>query len=522
MGIIIRKIRLINFKRFKDYTIEPNERINILVGDNEVGKSSILEAIDLVASGSMHQVGTIGLEKLLNIESVNNFFRGERTFDNLPVLRIELYLALDSPDPFMNGKNNTEKMVTDGIRLVCEPNADYRTEIKESLSAHKDYFPYDYYTFRYSTFADEGYSGYKKKLRIAMIDSSNMSSEYVTADFIRRMYMQYTEAYKKERAQHKCAYRFLRNNFDNENLKELNKRLPSDKNYKFGLRGGNSLELETNLMIYENGIGIDSKGTGQQVFVKTDFALERAGENVDIILIEEPENHLSPVNLRKLIQLVGKTQDGQLFITTHNSLISTRLELQNLMIMHINGDEKPVTLKDLHKDTAKYFMKTPPANIIEFALAQKVILVEGPSEYMLLERFFHNVTGCMPEDENIHIIDIRGLSFLRYLEIAKLTNSKVAVITDNDGDYHKNCIEKYNNYVDLQNIQVFYDENNEMRTFEIILYENNITLCDELFGREARMLMLNNKTESAYKLLSQEQVINVPDYIERAIKWIKN
>ena len=49
MAAIISKIRLINFKRFRDYTITPNERINILVGDNEVGKSSILEAIDEIA-----------------------------------------------------------------------------------------------------------------------------------------------------------------------------------------------------------------------------------------------------------------------------------------------------------------------------------------------------------------------------------------------------------------------------------------------------------------------------------------
>lgn len=38
MGIIISKIKLINFKRFRDYTIETNEGMNILVGDNEVGK----------------------------------------------------------------------------------------------------------------------------------------------------------------------------------------------------------------------------------------------------------------------------------------------------------------------------------------------------------------------------------------------------------------------------------------------------------------------------------------------------
>ena len=521
MATIIKKIRLINFKRFKDYTIEPNERINILVGDNEVGKSSVIEAIDIVSCGSIRHIESIGLEKLMNIESVQVFNTGIRSFDNLPELRIELFLELDQPDPFMNGKNNTDKISCDGVRLVCAPNPDYRTEITEALAANQDYFPYDYYSVRYSTFADEGYTSYKKKIRVVMIDSSNMNSEYATTDFVRRMYMQYTETDKRERAQHKSAYRLLRSNFRSDSLRILNERVPAERNYSFGLRRGNSMELENDLMIYENEIEIDSKGTGKQVFVKTDFALERAGDNVDVILIEEPENHLSPVNLRKLIQRVANTQSGQLFITTHNSFISTRLELQNLLIMHINEEDKPIMLKDLLNDTAKYFMKTPPASIIEFALAQKTILVEGPSEYMLLERFYQSITAHQPEDENVHIIDIRGLSFLRYLEIAKLTGSKVAVITDNDEDFQKHCVDKYNEYRDSTNIKVFYDRDDKKKTFEIVLYFDNTILCNSLFGDDAQEFMLKNKTEAAYKLLSQDESITVPDYIRKAIEWIR-
>ena len=70
MATTIRKIRLHNFKRFQDYTIDPNERVNILIGDNEVGKSSVLEAIDLVASGSNRRIEAIGLDRLLNIDAV--------------------------------------------------------------------------------------------------------------------------------------------------------------------------------------------------------------------------------------------------------------------------------------------------------------------------------------------------------------------------------------------------------------------------------------------------------------------
>jgi AAA15 family ATPase/GTPase len=144
MPVTIAKIKLINYKRFKNYTIKPSPRINILVGDNEIGKSSVLEAIDLVASGSNHKAESIGIDRLLNIDVVTAFNTGTRTYENLPKMIIELYLDGDF-DHTMNGKNNTSGVLCDGIRLVCEPNPDFQNEITESMREQEDYFPYDYY-----------------------------------------------------------------------------------------------------------------------------------------------------------------------------------------------------------------------------------------------------------------------------------------------------------------------------------------------------------------------------------------
>ena len=517
---VITKIRLWNFRRFRNYTIEPNEKFNVFVGDNEVGKSTILEAIDIVASGNIRWVEAIGLDKLFNIDSVREFNAGRRDFNHLPVLRIELYLSGDF-DHTMNGKNNLDGRTCDGIRLVCEPNPDFSSEISEALYTNETYFPYDYYSIRFSTFADLGYSGYKKKIRTVLIDSTSMSSEYATTDFVRRMYHHCTETDAAARALHKSQYRLMRSRYGAESLKSLNERVHPEGQYTFGLKSRTSLDFENDLMIYEGNIGIDSRGTGRQVFIKTNFALKRSGDNVDVILIEEPENHLSPVNLRKLVQDVANTQGGQLFITTHNSLISTRLELKNLLIMHADNGETPIKLRDLSDDTAKYFMKTPPAGIIEYALSKKAILVEGPSEYMLLDCFYKQVTGHSPEDDEVNIIDIRGLSFKRYLEIAVLTGSKIAVITDNDKDWQKHCVDKYCEFKNTANIQIFYHTDNNEWTLEVVLYVGNQVLCDKLFKADALEYMLKNKTEAAYCLLEQQQSIVVPEYIVRALNWIR-
>lgn len=94
MSIFITKIKLYNFRRFREFVIEPNTKNNILIGDNESGKSTILEAIDLVSGGNNRRVEAIGLDNLLNIEAVTEFINSDRCYADLPKLRVELYLIV--------------------------------------------------------------------------------------------------------------------------------------------------------------------------------------------------------------------------------------------------------------------------------------------------------------------------------------------------------------------------------------------------------------------------------------------
>ena len=38
----IQKIKLFNFKRFSEFDVEFTEDLNVLIGDNEAGKSTLL------------------------------------------------------------------------------------------------------------------------------------------------------------------------------------------------------------------------------------------------------------------------------------------------------------------------------------------------------------------------------------------------------------------------------------------------------------------------------------------------
>lgn len=517
----IKKIKVINFKRFESFSINFDENLNLLIGDNEAGKSSILTAIDLVLSGSRNKIETIGLENIFNSTVIEDFLKSDRSYEKIPKLIIELYLD-EQNNIETNGKNNLDKVTCDGLRLVCEPNDELSIHIKDILSQKSPNFPFEYYSINFKTFADQTYTGYKKFLKHIVVDNSQMSSEYAMKEYVRDIYYASLNS-SVEKFTHQHQYRVHKDNFKNNTLLNLNNRLGG---YSFAIKTSSKSNLETDLTIFEDNISIDNKGKGKQCFIKTELALNRADSDLDIVLIEEPENHLSHINMKRLIQKISKAANKQIFIATHSDMISTRLDLRKTILLNSNSTAT-LTLKGLSDDTAKFFMKAPDNNILEFVLSNKVILVEGDAEYMLMEALYQRVTGKNIDDDGVHIISVGGTSFKRYLDIAVILDIKTAVIRDNDGAYQSKCVDNYSDY-NKTNISIFSDTDNNRKTFEICLYEDNIKLCEELFknGRKTKTVqeyMLDNKANAAFEILDKKsEEIIAPKYIKDAIEWIRN
>jgi predicted ATP-dependent endonuclease of OLD family len=230
--------------------------------------------------------------------------------------------------------------------------------------------------------------------------------------------------------------------------------------------------------------------------------------------------------MKKLIRKISGASEKQIFITTHSNLISTRLDLRKSILLNNNCLDS-ILLKGIDAQTAKFFIKAPDNNLLEFVMSKKVILVEGDAEFILLETFFNKITGLSPEEADVHILSVDGTSFKRYLEVAKALKIKTAVIRDNDGNYENNCVLNFIDYSSYDFIKVFYDKDNSNRTFEICIYETNKSICDELFLAGRRTLsvldyMIQEKTEVAFQMLEKKSSeLVVPDYIKQAILWIK-
>lgn len=514
----IIKLRLFNFKKFEFLEIDFKDNLNVLIGDNESGKSSILLAIDLALRGSRNRIETEGLDLLFNSKCIEDFFL-TNTYESLPKLKVELYFDNLGDKHEYYGRNNS--LMTDhfGLSLICEPLDELSKDISEILEQGKQNFPFEYYSIAFHKFSGQPYLSFKKDFKHLLLDNTLINNEYATNQYIKTLYD--SNVTFSEKNKHLNEYRKYKNDFRETILIDVNKKTGD---YKFGIKNDKKSNLVTDLTITEENIDIQNKGKGRQCFIKTEFALQKNQNELDFVLLEEPENHLSHLNMKKLISKINDSKNKQIFIATHSNLISSRLDLRNTILLNSNSSIS-INLSNLEDSTANFFMKAPDNNILELILSKKVILVEGDSEFILLERFFEIVTGKKPNELNAHVISVDGTSFKRYLQISKLLNIKTAVIRDNDSNYQKNCIDRYSSYT-APNIQVFSEKDNLVSTFEISMFNTNTQICNDLFlsGRKTRSVqqfMLDEKAECAFEILDKKSKdVIVPNYITEAIEWL--
>ncbi|MCH7754840.1 AAA family ATPase, partial [candidate division KSB1 bacterium] len=227
---LIERVKIQNFKQFKEFSVEFNDSLNLLIGDNESGKSTILSAIDIVLSGSRSKVETYGLDSLFNTQVLEDFLKSEQKIENLPILYVELYLN-DQNNKDLDGKFNSEDFLSHGLLLMCEPREDLSKEIKEILEQKEDNFPFEYYSISFKTFSGDSYTGYRKFMKHLLIDNTQINNEYATKSYIKTLYQSNIKGSEKNK--HQNEYRKHKENFSSTVLTDLNARISE---YSFSLR----------------------------------------------------------------------------------------------------------------------------------------------------------------------------------------------------------------------------------------------------------------------------------------------
>ena len=201
------------------------------------------------------------------------------------------------------------------------------------------------------------------------------------------------------------------------------------------------------LAVDKNASGVSGRvglGTSNIMSMACELLLhkEAAKENKScFLLIEEPEAHIHAQRQLKLIQsLEEEAERGnrQTIITTHAPLLASVVKLSNIMI--VKSGEAFSLSKEFTKladDDYLYLEKYLDATKANLFFARNVIIVEGPGEALLLPTL-SRLLGYSFTDYGTSLVDVRSTGLRRYARIFQRKDEKkqldinVACITDRD------------------------------------------------------------------------------------------
>ena len=539
----IKKIIIENFKCFEgEFSLDLNSGLNILVGDNEAGKSTILEAIHLALSGWIYgrYLGAELTQALFNKKIVEKYLASLETENPSPPphIMIELYFNI-SDEPIMaslEGNINSLKAKECGIQFKISFKEQYKIEYNKLLNSGDKLtsLPIEYYDFSWSDFADNRLTPRGIPIKSALIDSSSNRHQSGSDVYITRIVRdRLTDEQIVNISQ---AHRKLRDSFaKNDAIKAINEELMqqeiSDKKVELSIDVSTKTAWETSLTTYLDDIPFHHAGRGEQTLVKTKLALtHKKAEQANIILFEEPENHLSHSKLNKLIKYIqDENNEKQIIISTHSSFVANKLGLSSLILLNYDKDSltrNVIRITDLSKDTKEYFEKLPGYDTLRLVLCKKAILVEGPSDELIVQKAYRIKYGKLPIEDEVDVISV-GASFKRFLEIAEKIRKPVVVVTDNDGNYADKITKKYEQFESIPTIKICADDREKLNTLEPQIVEANKDQLEKLnnvlgvsLDKEKLVsYMKNNKTEWALNIFDTSENINFPQYILNAIEW---
>jgi putative ATP-dependent endonuclease of the OLD family len=173
------------------------------------------------------------------------------------------------------------------------------------------------------------------------------------------------------------------------------------------------------------------------------LAKKKYEDKIIIFLIEEPEISLHrsmQISLSK--KLFENDAYKYFFLSTHSS--EMLYEMNDTRLIRVHSPEKINCCSYLYNVEEPYTSVKRKLNrsLASALFAERVLLVEGPSELTLFERVLSEVKPDY-ELEGGYILQVGGIYFNHYINALKALNIKYIVKTDNDLKQKKNCKGEY-------------------------------------------------------------------------------
>lgn len=180
-------------------------------------------------------------------------------------------------------------------------------------------------------------------------------------------------------------------------------------------------------------------GTLNKLFISSELLhLRKEGwSGLRLGLIEELEAHLHPQSQMRVVEYLQRFSGIQLILTTHSPNLASKINLKNLIVCNDNqafpmGSE----YTNLDQKQYKFLEKFLDVTKADMFFAKGLILVEGWSEEILIPSIARKI-GLDLTKYGVSIINVGNLGFANYTNIflrktEPFMNIPIAVVTDSD------------------------------------------------------------------------------------------
>ena len=489
----ISELNIKNFRIFSDNKIKFNERLNVIIGPNNCGKTTILAMLDILFGSS--------LSKKLNVNDFNKNIELDSLINHSPEIIISATISqskdqseiTDEVIPIATWLTKIEPpfeaKLTYKFFLPKRYEDDYQRLISEfKIDNYNDYWDFleTYFIkkYNYKLFVGHDYlnnvadredlskfdyqflsairdvekdlmSGKKSLLKEILdfftdydlkgLDESKYEIRKRNHQFNLKSEELYSDLYERMSKGKNEILNYIKNtgaSFDNINPDFIG--IFSEKEayeHMFLITEDEHIKLPIKL----NGLGYNNLLYISLILAKIqkDSSFEVYGENANaysILAIEEPEAHLHPNMQYKFLKFLKKHQKNevnQIFITSHSPNITAAVSFENLVILDKNDNNIDVfypsnAFEDIKlKRYVERFLDVTKSDIF---FAKKIIFVEGITEQLLIPEFAKLMKKDL-SDFHISVINLNGRYFKPFIE---LFNPKTGIkkdilcITDRD------------------------------------------------------------------------------------------
>lgn len=449
-------LKLWNFRKFgssADLSLQKpnlsltfNSGLNVLIGENDSGKSAIIDAIRFVLKTHSHDWTRI---------DEDDFHAGQQR------LRIELVL---SDIELGEGKNFTEFLSWETLEGKLSPLLCLNLDVSKN-PANGQILPYEVRAgadARGKALSPEA----REYLKVTYLKPLRDAAEELVARKNSRLSQILVghEAFKNRNSDHVLLHLLEAFNgsiegyfvgtdhsgtvIDDQLGKGLKDRIDTyigalyQQGRKTSLAVTERAQLRSLLEKLELSIQGETRpglGTLNRLFMASELLHlnKKNWTGLRLGLVEELEAHLHPQAQMQAIETFQQQKEVQLILTTHSPNIGSKLRLENLIICS-NGSAFPMGAEHTELCAGDYtflerFLDVTKANLF---FSKGAILVEGWSEELLLHELAR-LAGYNLTAAGVAVINVSSLAFIHYANIFKRKSEphftkRIAVVTDSD------------------------------------------------------------------------------------------